>query len=203
MTSATYRQTSRWTPQLLEKDPDNLLLARAVRVRLSAHAIRDQALAVSGLLVEQIGGPPAMPYQPEGLWSDIVSKGHEPEYQHAHGDGLYRRSLYSFWKRTVTPPSMQVFDASSRETCTVRQTRTNTPLQALVLLNDVTYVEAARRMAERVMHEAPSGLEDRMRDTLLLALVRTATPTKPTCCRLPGRSTGPGTPTIQRTPRSC
>ncbi len=175
VTSATYRQTSRWTPQLLEKDPDNLLLARVSRVRLSAHAIRDQALAASGLLVEQVGGPSVMTYQPVGLWDDVVSRGKEFEFVQVHGEGLYRRSLYSFWKRTVTPPAMQVFDAASRETCTVRQTRTNTPLQALVLLNDVTYVEAARHLAQRVMHEAPSGLDDRLRYGLLLVLGRAAT----------------------------
>ncbi len=173
VTSATYRQSSHVTPGLLERDPDNLLLARMSRVRLSAQAIRDQALAVSGLLVEQLGGPSVMPYQPPGLWDNVASIGNN--YVQAHGPGLYRRSLYSFWKRTVTPPDMQVFDASSRETCTVRQTRTNTPLQALVLMNDVAYVEAARCLAERVLHEAPSGVDDRLRQAILLVLGRTAT----------------------------
>jgi hypothetical protein len=148
VTSATYRQSSRAAPELLERDPDNRLLARGPRFRLPAEMIRDQALAAGGLLVERIGGPTVKPYQPEGLWKEIAS---DTEYEQAKGEGLWRRSLYTYWKRTVVPPTMSTFDAPGREACTVRQTRTNTPTQALALLNDVTYVEAARALAERML----------------------------------------------------
>jgi hypothetical protein len=144
--SATYRQSSRVTPALLERDPDNRLLARGPRFRLPAEMVRDQALAASGLLVEKVGGPSVKPYQPDGLWKEIAS---DTEYDQSKGDGLYRRSLYTYWKRTVVPPTMSTFDAAGREACTVRQTRTNTPTQALALLNDVTYLEAARVLAQR------------------------------------------------------
>ncbi|MEO1999776.1 MAG: DUF1553 domain-containing protein, partial [Planctomycetaceae bacterium] len=139
--STTYRQTSVSTPELLEQDPDNRLLARGPRLRLSAEEIRDQALSVAGLLVEQLGGPSVRPYQPDGLWQEIAS---DKEYNQSTGRGLYRRSIYTYWKRTVAPPAMMNFDAAGRETCTVRRTATNTTLQALTLLNDVTVVEAAR-----------------------------------------------------------
>jgi hypothetical protein len=134
------------TPALLERDPDNRLLARGPRFRLPAEMVRDQALAASGLLVEKVGGPSVKPYQPDGLWKEIAS---DTEYDQSKGDGLYRRSLYTYWKRTVVPPTMSTFDAAGREACTVRQTRTNTPTQALALLNDVTYLEAARVLAQR------------------------------------------------------
>ena len=148
--SATYRQSSRTTPAMLLRDPENRLLARGPRIRLSAEMVRDQALAISGLLVEKIGGQSVKPLQPEGLWKDL--SGGE-DYEPDKGENLYRRSLYTFWKRTVAPPGMVTFDAPSRETCTVRQTRTNTPLQALNLMNDVSYVEAARVFAQRIMIE--------------------------------------------------
>jgi mono/diheme cytochrome c family protein len=148
--SATYRQSSGITPQLLQRDPDNRLLARGPRFRLPAEMIRDQALFVSGLLVEQLGGPSVRPYQPAGLLKDMVFS-NMADYAQEKGAGLWRRSLYTFWKRTVLNPGMQVFDATAREQCTVRDTRTNTPLQALNLMNDVTYVEAARLLAERMM----------------------------------------------------
>ena len=148
VTSATYRQASRVTPALLQRDPDNRLLARGPRFRLSADVIRDQALFASGLLIEQLGGPSVRPYQPAGLEKELHGT---EEYQQDHGPNLYRRSLYTFWKRTVAPPTMMNFDAANRETCVVRETRTNTPLQALNLMNDVTFVEAARVLAERVM----------------------------------------------------
>jgi cytochrome c553 len=148
--SETYRQSSRLTPDLLAKDPENRLFARAPRFRLSPEMIRDQALAVSGLLVEKVGGPSVKPYQPAGLWQELAGGGGYPQ---DHGDKLYRRSLYTFWKRTVAPPSMMNFDSPSRENCTVRETRTNTPLQALNLMNDVTYLEAARKLAERMLRE--------------------------------------------------
>lgn len=149
--SATYRQASKVTPALLQKDPENRLLARGPRVRLAAEMIRDQALSASGLLVEKIGGPSVRPYQPAGLWKELTGG---EDYKADHGENLYRRSLYTFWKRTIPPPMLTTFDAPARETCVVRETRTNTPLQALSLMNDVTYVEAARVMAQRVMKEA-------------------------------------------------
>jgi hypothetical protein len=148
VTSATYRQSSRVTPALLQKDPDNRLLARGPRFRLSADMIRDQALFASGLLVEQLGGPSVRPYQPTGLAKELTGT---EDYVQDHGLSLYRRSLYTFWKRTIAPPTLMNFDAANRETCVVRETRTNTPLQALNLMNDVTFVEAARVLAERVM----------------------------------------------------
>jgi len=150
--SATYRQSSKVTPPLLQRDPENRWLARGPRLRLSAEMIRDQALFVSGLLVEKLGGPPVKPYQPPGLWKDMVFS-NMTNYDQSTGEDLWRRSLYTFWKRTVMPPGMHVFDASSREYCRVRETRTNTPLQALGLMNDVTYVEASRLLAQRMMTE--------------------------------------------------
>jgi mono/diheme cytochrome c family protein len=150
VTSATYRQSSKLTPQLAQRDPDNRLHARGPRVRLSAEMIRDQALFVSGLLVEKLGGPSVKPYQPDGLYKDMTFSG-LTGYARDNGEGLWRRSLYTYWKRTVLSPTMQVFDASAREFCTVREARTNTPLQSLGLMNDVTYVEAARLLAERMM----------------------------------------------------
>jgi hypothetical protein len=146
VTSATYRQSSR-----MGERSDDRLLARFPRSRLSAEMIRDQALFASGLMVDSPGGPSVKPYQPPGLWNELSGTG---DYEPDKGDKLYRRSLYTFWKRTVAPPTLAAFDISGRETCWVRETRTNTPIQALTLLNDVTYVEAARKLAERVMLEA-------------------------------------------------
>jgi hypothetical protein len=159
VTSATYRQSSRMRKAHL-KDPENILLARGPRLRLSADMIRDQALFVSGLLTEKIGGPSVKPYQPEGLWKEIAS---ETKYEQAKGADLYRRSLYTFWKRTVTPPLMATFDASPREICIVRETRTSTPLQALALMNDVTFVEAARVFAQMILREGGKTPEQRIR----------------------------------------
>jgi hypothetical protein len=147
--SATYRQGSQMTPELLARDPENRLLARGPRLRLDAGQVRDQALYVSGLLVEKVGGPSVKPYQPAGLWKELSGGA---DYQMDQGEGLYRRSLYTFWKRTSPPPSMANFDAAGRETCVVRESRTNTPLQALNLMNDVTFIEASRKLAERVIH---------------------------------------------------
>lgn len=168
VTSATYRQSSNVTRQEIERDPENRLLARGPRKRLSAEMIRDQALAASGLLVEQLGGPSVRPYQPPGLWQDLNGQTYKPDF----GRGLYRRSLYTFWKRTVAPPAMVAFDASTRETCTVRETRTNTPLQALNLLNDVTYIEASRKLAERVLEMPASSPSQRIARAFRLALSR-------------------------------
>lgn len=148
--SATYRQSSSVTEEQLHRDPRNLLLGRGPRYRLPAETVRDNALFVSGLLKEKIGGPSVKPYQPDGLWED-VSVERRDKYVADTDDGLYRRSMYTFWKRTCPPPGMATFDAPDREICVVRRARTNTPLQALVLLNDPTYVEAARKLAERIM----------------------------------------------------
>lgn len=146
--SQTYRQSSAVTRQLLARDPENRLLARGPRFRLPAEMIRDQALLVSGLLSEKIGGPSVKTYQPEGLWKDIAS---DTVYELATGEDLYRRSLYTYWKRTVPPPMMMNFDASSRESCEVHVRRTNTPLQALNLMNDVAFVESARVLASEIL----------------------------------------------------
>ncbi len=159
VTSATYRQSARVSPEMLALDPENRLLGRAPRPRLSAEMVRDNALAISGLLVERQGGPSVRPYQPPGLWEETAidpdgSEWTAQYYVQDKGESLYRRSLYTFRKRSVPHPAMGVFDAPSREFCVVRRGRTNTPLQALVLMNDPTYVEAARALAERVMHEA-------------------------------------------------
>ncbi len=168
VTSATYRQASQMDPALLERDPENRLLARGPRLRLPAQMIRDQALAASGLLVDRLGGRSVKPYQPDGLWADMVEGGYG-DYVEAEGDDLYRRSLYTFWKRTLGPPTMMTFDSSTRETCIVRTGRTNTPLQALNLMNDVTYVEASRRLAERVLREGGETPEERLGYAWLLA----------------------------------
>jgi hypothetical protein len=157
--SRTYRQSSRVNPELLERDPDNRLLARAPRLRLAPEMIRDNALAVSGLLVEKQGGPSVKPYQPPGLWQELFGGG---GYVQDHGENLYRRSLYTFWKRTIAPPSMVNFDSPSRESCTVRESRTNTPLQALTLMNETTFLEASRKLAERLLRQAPNSFEDRL-----------------------------------------
>lgn len=149
VTSATYRQSSRLPKELPASDPNNRLLSRFPRYRLSAEMIRDQALSASGLLVENQGGPSVKPYQPAGLWDELSGVG---DYVSDTGDKLYRRSLYTYWKRTAPPPGLSAFDATARETCWVRENRTNTPLQSLTLLNDVTYVEAARKLAELVLH---------------------------------------------------
>ena len=141
MTSATYRQSSQVSPELLEKDPENRLLARGPRFRLPAEMVRDNALAVSRLLNREIGGPSVFPYQPAGLWEEL-SRGETftaQEYHESQGTDLYRRSMYTFWKRTVPPAALTTFDAPDREKCTSRRLTTNTPLQALVLLNDPTY----------------------------------------------------------------
>jgi hypothetical protein len=154
--SATYRQASETTPHPALRTPQ--LLARAPRVRLSAEMVRDQALFVAGLLVEKIGGPSVKPYQPEGLYKGLASA----NYVRDKGEGLWRRSLYTYWKRTILSPTMQVFDASAREFCNVREVRTNTPLQSLNLMNDVTYIEAARLLAERAVKEGGANAEQRL-----------------------------------------
>ena len=161
VTSTTYRQSAILAPASLQRDPENRLLARGPRTRLSADMIRDQALAAAGLLVERLGGPSVKPYQPDGLYKDMTFSG-LTRYDTDHGEGLWRRSLYTFWKRTVLSPNMQVFDASAREFCTVRDTRTNTPLQSLNLMNDVTYIEASRLIAQRMLLEGGPDDADRL-----------------------------------------
>jgi hypothetical protein len=158
VSSSTYRQSSRVTPSLRERDPDNRLLSRAPRFRLPSTVIRDQALALSGLLFERLGGPPVRPYQPPGIWEEM-SFG-RIRYRQDHGPDLYRRSLYTFWRRTVSPPNL--FDTAARQVCEVKPSRTNTPVHALVTLNDVTYVEAARVLAEEAMRRGGKGPAQRL-----------------------------------------
>ena len=150
--SATYRQSAVVTPEKLEKDPENRLLARGPRFRMDAEMIRDYALATSGLLVNKIGGPSTRPYQPSGIWDKVgMPQGNTREYVQDHGENLYRRSVYTFWKRQAAPASLEIFNAPSREVCTVRRERTDTPLQALVTLNDPQFVEAARILAQNAL----------------------------------------------------
>jgi hypothetical protein len=158
-TSATYRQSSKASPELLARDPENNFLARGPARRLSAEMLRDQALADSGLLAEKIGGPSVKPYQPGGLWEIAMGN---PKYEQGHGDDLHRRSLYTFWKRTVPPPSMVAFDAAERNVCLAKRQSTSTPLQALSLLNDVQMTEAARFISQRMLQEGGSTLESRI-----------------------------------------
>jgi hypothetical protein len=166
VTSTTYRQSSAVSKHT-EADPDNRLLSRAPRLRLSAEMVRDQALAAAGLLVESTGGPSVKPYQPPGLGKELNGTDLELD----HGDKLFRRSLYTFWKRTSPQPTMTAFDAPGREMCSVRPTRTNTPLQALALMNDVTFVEASRGIAQRIMHDSKTP-EQRVSHAFRLVLAR-------------------------------
>ncbi|HXI88663.1 MAG TPA: DUF1553 domain-containing protein, partial [Blastocatellia bacterium] len=164
VTSAAYRQSSRVGTALIEKDPENRLLARGPRLRLPAEMVRDNALAVSGLLNADIGGPSVFPYQPKGLWDELAfGDGFSAQsFTPSTNKDLYRRSMYTFWKRTVPPPQLTTFDAPDREKCTGRRALTNTPLQALVLMNDPTYIEAARWLAQRVMTEGGSDAGSRI-----------------------------------------
>lgn len=165
VTSATYRQAAVVTPEKLEKDRDNRLLSRGPRFRMDAEMIRDYALAASGLLVRKIGGPSVKPYQPDGVWEAVAMIGSNTRhYKRDSGENLYRRSLYTFWKRSAPPAAMEIFNAPNRETCCVRRERTNTPLQALVTLNDVQFVEAARFLAEKALRE--SAADDKRLDFL-------------------------------------
>ncbi|MEN9575520.1 MAG: hypothetical protein RL514_3375 [Verrucomicrobiota bacterium] len=160
--TAAYRQSSKVTPELVARDPENRLLARGPRFRLPAELIRDQALAASGLLVEKLGGPSVRPYMPEGVWDETSRYGDLRGYKHDKDTGLYRRALYTVWKRTAAPPTMLLFDSPTREICTVKRSRTNTPLQALALLNEVTYVEAARSLAQRMLTEGGATTSERL-----------------------------------------
>jgi hypothetical protein len=170
--SATYRQSSAITAEHRQKDPDNLWLARAPRVRLSGNVLRDQALLASGLLVEQQGGPSVFAYQPAGLWEEASNA----RYTVGKGSDLYRRSLYTYWKRTLAPPSMALLDAGDREYCSVKPKHTNTPLQALTLMNETTFVEASRKLAERMLTEG--GETDAARITFAFRALATRLPSK-------------------------
>jgi hypothetical protein len=170
--SSAYRQSAQTTPAKLAKDPDNRLLSRGPRFRMDAEMVRDYALAASGLLVRQIGGPSAKPYQPEGIWEAVAMLGSNTRfYEPDKGDGLYRRSMYTFWKRSAPPAQMEIFNAPTRESCTIRRERTNTPLQALATMNDVQFVEAARVLAERSMQNVP-GFDARLDYVTLRLMAR-------------------------------
>lgn len=170
VTSAVYRQKSSASQELLERDPENRLLAHGPRKRLSPNAIRDGVLFTSGLLVEKLGGPSVKPYMPPGIWSSISNA----KYKMDTGENLYRRSLYTYWRRTLPPPTMMAFNAASRETCIVRSDQTTTPLQALTLMNNITFVEAARHLAERVLKM--DSLSDQQRIERLFRMITSRQP---------------------------
>ena len=171
VTSATYRQSSRVTPEMLEKDARNRLLAHAPRRRLDAEAVRDQALALGGLLSPKMGGPSVYPPQPAGLWN-VAFNGGQNGYPTSLGEDKYRRGLYTFWRRTMPYPSMTTFDAPSREACTVRRLPTNTPLQAFVTMNDPVFVECAQSLARRIVREGGADTAARLRFALKLCTAR-------------------------------
>jgi hypothetical protein len=173
--SATYRQRSSAAPALTARDPENRLLARGPRFRLAAEIVRDNALAIAGLLVRRIGGPSIKPYQPAGLWEELAGGAGEAPYVQDKGPKLYRRTLYAYRKRTVPHPAMAAFDAPSGEVCQVKRPRTNTPLQALELLNDVTYVEAARQLAQLSLEQGGSSPDERLGFAFRRALARAPT----------------------------
>jgi len=163
LTSATYRQSSNVTPEKKRVDPANKWLSRAPRFRMDAEAIRDTALSMSGLLSQKIGGPSVKPYQPDGVWEAVaMPESNTRNYRRDSGESLYRRSIYTFWKRAAPPANMEIFNAPNRETCVVKRERTNTPLQALVTLNDVQFVEAARFLAERTLKESGNTPETQL-----------------------------------------
>jgi hypothetical protein len=160
--SSVYQQSSNLNPNLLNIDPENRLLARGSRLRLSGETLRDQALFTSGLMVNKTGGPSVRPYMPEGVWDETSRYGDLRNYKHDKGEALYRRTMYTIWKRTAAPPTMLLFDAPNREACSVKRSRTNTPLQALALLNEITYVEAARKLGEKMIREGGNTPEDKL-----------------------------------------
>jgi len=168
--SETYRQSSQASKEQRERDPTNLLLARQNRFRLDAEFVRDNALAVGGILSPNVGGPSVKPYQPEGYWQYLNFP--TREYHADQGEAQHRRGMYTYWQRTLPHPSLIAFDAPSREECTAERPRSSTPLQALVLLNDPTYVEAARAFAERVIKEGGTSVGERLNYAYRLALAR-------------------------------
>lgn len=174
--SNAYRQSSQVTKALRERDPYNMLMARQGRFRLDAETVRDNALAVSGLLVDKLGGRSVFPYQPNGYWDHCNTFAGPLIYKQDHGDDLYRRGLYTYWKRTFLNPSLLAFDAPSREECVADRARSNTPLQALVLMNDPTYVEAARSLAEHLLQEGGTTLPERLNTAFERVVARRATP---------------------------
>ena len=174
MMSSAYRRSAAVTPEMLEKDPDNRLLARGPRFRLPAEVIRDQALWTAGLLVDKQGGPSVKPYMPEAVWDETSVYGDMRNYKADTGEGLWRRSLYTIWKRTAAPPTMLLFDSAGREVCTVKRSRSNTPMQALSLLNEVTFVEAARKLAEQALRQ-PGDLDAKLAWTFRKVVRRDAT----------------------------
>ena len=174
MMSSAYRRSAAVTPEMLEKDPDNRLLARGPRFRLPAEVIRDQALWTAGLLVDKQGGPSVKPYMPEAVWDETSVYGDMRNYKADMGEGLWRRSLYTIWKRTAAPPTMLLFDSAGREVCTVKRSRSNTPMQALSLLNEVTFVEAARKLAEQALRQ-PGDLDAKLAWTFRKVVRRDAT----------------------------
>jgi hypothetical protein len=177
VSSATYRQAAITTAEKLEKDEHNRLMSRGARFRMDGEMIRDYALAASGLLVRKLGGPSVKPYQPDGVWEAVAMIGSNTrDYRRDTGEKLYRRSLYTFWKRSAPPASMEIFNAPNRETCVVRRERTNTPLQALVTLNDVQFVEAARHLAQRALLEGGDRDEGRLDFVARRLLARPLTP---------------------------
>ena len=183
VTSATYRQAATLTPEKMEKDPQNRLLSRGPRFRMDAEMVRDYALAASGLLVHKLGGPSVKPYQPDGVWEAVAMIGSNTrDYRKDTGDKLYRRSMYTFWKRSAPPASMDIFNAPSREICTVRRERTNTPLQALVTLNDPQFVEAARVLAEKALKEGGAKAEEKIDFIARRLLARPFTPPRWRSC---------------------
>ncbi|RFC48474.1 MAG: Protein of unknown function DUF1553/DUF1549/Planctomycete cytochrome C [Verrucomicrobia bacterium] len=182
-TSRAYRQSSAATPTLIRKDPDNRLLARGPRFRLRGELLRDQALAVSGLLTPAIGGPSVRPYMPKGVWEETTRYGDLRNYKPDTGADLYRRTMYTIWKRTAAPPTMLIFDSPTREVCSPKRSRTNTPLQALALLNEVTFVEAARALAERMLREGGSSSEARLTTGYRIACGRRPDPATLTILR--------------------
>lgn len=171
--SAAYQQSSEVRPELLEIDTDNVLLARGPSRRMTAEMVRDNALAISGLLSPKVGGPSVYPYQPEGLWDEISNKPWRYRYKQEPGEGLYRRSLYTIWKRTSAPPSMQIFDVGDRSVCTVSRRQTSTPLQALVLLNDPQFVEASYVLAENIIEQTRNNIEEQLKQAFQLSTGRT------------------------------
>ena len=177
VTSAAYRQAAALTAEKLEKDPGNRLLSRGPSFRMDGEMIRDYALAASGLLVRKIGGPSVRPYQPEGVWKRVAMPTSNTRiYRPDGGSKLYRRGLYTFWKRSAPPASMEIFNAPTREHATVRRERTNTPLQALVTMNDTQFVEAARYLAQRAMREAGADFERRLDYITIRLLARELKP---------------------------
>ena len=175
MLSATYQQQSQMRPDLKKADPENRLLARAPRFRMSGEMIRDYILATSGLLNTELGGPSVKPYQPPGLWEETnagENRGVLTKYVQDGGENLYRRSLYTFWKRTLPPPSMTIFDAPTRDFCEVRRQKTNTPLQALALQNDIQVLEAARVLAQRTLKEKGNNDPNMVSDLFQRILIR-------------------------------